>query len=156
MRRMKRPAAAFWVLVFAAAAAVPGSAQAGLESLFDFAAGVESLASAAEAGEPLPVGRYVLLTGTVRSVQAGEDEGYAVLVELAAGEWVGTSRVLLRTVTVRFAGESWRGLFDRKSAVHIRPGIMILAVARVSGVRDREDGTRGVFLEGVHIRSLDS
>lgn len=147
---------AFWAISFAVLSAIPGSAQAGPGSVFDFDASVESLALAVETGAALPVGRYVVLTGTVRSASSEEDGTFSARVEVAAGQWIGTSRIVLRTVVVELEGDSYRNLFDRGSPAFLRPGNTILVVARVAGARPGRDGGREAFLEGVHLRRLDS
>jgi len=154
MRRLKALLIAVWVLPLAFLSAIPGAAQACPGGAFDFSASVESLAEAAETGAGLPAGRYVLLTGIVRSAAAGEGGGFVVRVELAAGQWIGTSRIVLRTVAVDFSGDVYRALVDRDSPSFLRPGSTVLVVARVVGVGTGAEGGRMALLEGVHVRRL--
>ncbi len=156
MRRLKALLIAAWALPLAFLSAIPGAAQTNPVGAFDFSASVESLAAAAESGAGLPAGRYVLLTGTVRSSSAGEGGAFSVRVELAAGQWIGTSRIVLRTVAVDFSGDSYRALVDRDSPSFLRPGSTVLVVARVAGVGTGAEGGRMALLEGVHVRRLDS
>lgn len=155
MRRSRAFLTTLWALLFAILATALASAQAKPESLFDFSASVQSLAAAAEKGVPLPVGRYVLITGTLRSLEAQDESTLSVRLEIASGEWEGTSRVILRTVYVECSGEGFRSLTDRDSPDRLRPGSTILAMGRVLGVRIDPEGTPRVWLEGVHVRSLD-
>lgn len=155
MRRSRAFLTAHWALVFAILATASASAQAKPESLFDFSASVQSLAAAAEGGAPLPVGRYVLITGTLRSLEARDESTFGLYLEIASGEWEGTSRVVLRTVYVECSGEGFRSLVDRDSPNYVRPGSTILAMGRVIGVRIDSEGVPRVWLEGVHIRGLD-
>ena len=156
MRRLKTLLIAVSALSFALVSAIPGTAQTVLDNTFDFSASVESLASAAESGAPLATGRYVLLTGTVRSTAAVEGGTFIARVELAAGQWVGTSRIVLRTVGVDFSGDRYRDVMDRGSPAFLRPGSTVLVVARIDGVRADPSGVRAVMLEGVYLRILDS
>jgi hypothetical protein len=156
MSRPKAPWIAAWAFTFAVLSAIPGYAQAGPGGAFDFGASVESLAEAAETGAGLPVGRYVLLTGTVRSAASQEEGPFSARVEVAAGQWIGTSRVVLRTVLVEVAGDAYRDLFDRGSPSFLRPGSTVLVVARVTGSREAPEGGRVAVLEGVHLRRLDT
>ncbi len=156
MRRPNAPLIAVWAVSFAVLSAIPGYAQADPGAAFDFDASVESLARAAEEGEALPVGRYVVLTGTVRSAAADEGGTFSARVEIAAGQWIGTSRIVLRTVIVELAGDSYRDLFDRGSPAFLRPGSTVLVIARVAGVRPSPEGVGEAFLEGVHLRRLDA
>lgn len=156
MRRPKAPVIAAWAITFAVLSALPSPAQAGPEGVFDFTASVESLAQAAEIGTGLPVGRYVVLTGTVRSAASREEGSFSARVEIAAGQWIGTSRIVLRTVLVEVAGDPYRDLFDRGSPTFLRPGNAVLVVARVTGIREVPEGGRVAVLEGVHLRRLDA
>ncbi len=156
MRRPKAPWIAAWAMTFAVLSALPSPAQSGPGGAFDFAASVESLAQAAETGAGLPVGRYVVLTGTVRSAVSQEEGSFSARVELAAGQWIGTSRIVLRTVMVEVAGDSYRDLFDRGSPSFLRPGSAVLVVARVTGTREAPEGGRVAVLEGIHLRRLDT
>lgn len=153
MRRSRFPWTAIWAAVLAA---MPASAQAGPVSSFDFSATVESLAEAAQSGSGLPVGRYVVLTGTLRASAADEGEPFTGRLELAAGQWIGTSRIVLRTVTVEVAGDAFRDLFLRDSPNFLSTGSTVLVVARVVGTRDAPEGGRTAVLEGVHLRRLES
>lgn len=156
MRRPKAPVIAAWAITFAVLSALPSPAQAGPERAFDFSASVESLAQAAETGVGLPVGRYVVLTGTVRSAVPREEDAFSARVEIAAGQWIGTSRIVLRTVLVEVAGDPYRDLFDRGSPTFLRPGSTVLVVARVTGIREVPEGGRVAVLEGIHLRRLDA
>lgn len=156
MRRPKAPIPAAWAILYAVLWVLPGFAQAGPGGVFDFSASVESLAQAAETGVGLPVGRYVVLTGTVRSAASREEGVFAAQLEIAAGQWIGTSRIVLRTVLVEVSGDPFRDLFDRGSPSYLRPGSSVLVVARVSGARENPEGGRTALLEGVHLRRLDA
>ena len=156
MRRLKIPLSVLFAAVFLFAAAASGFAQGRPESQFDFEASVESLASAAQSGKTLPIGRYVVLTGTLRSVETNPDESFSARLELAAGQWLGTSRVVLQTVFVNLSGESYRAFFDQATPSYIRLGSSVLVVARVAGVSAGENGEPVVSLDGVHLRRLDS
>lgn len=156
MRRLIVPKITLWLLLFAMLISLPVSGQGSLGKLFDFTANIESLTAAADSGANLLAGRYVILTGTVRSIEANEGTPIAIQVELAAGQWIGTSKVVLRTVLITFYGESFKTYLDRESPFFLRPGNSVLAVARVVGVGSGVDGGRAVILEGEHLRRLDS
>ncbi|HSV56407.1 MAG TPA: hypothetical protein VLH39_04795 [Magnetospirillaceae bacterium] len=155
MRRHRLALIAAACLLFPSFTPFSVSAQAHPAAAFDFSASVESLAEAAQTGAALPVGRYVLLTGTVRTLTAERAEPFRMRVEVAAGLWIGTSRVVLRTVEVNFRGEEYRDRADRESPSFLRTGNIVLVVAAVSGVRTGPDGSGTAVLEGVHIRPLD-
>lgn len=156
MGRPKALRIAAWAILFAVVSVFPGPAQAGPGGAFDFSASVESLAEAAETGAELPVGRYVILTGTVRSTSSEEGGVFSAQVEIAAGTWIGTSRIVLRTVIVEMSGASYRELFDRASPSFLRSGSSVLVVARVSGVRESTGSGRVAVLEAVHLRRLNA
>jgi hypothetical protein len=155
MQRTKASRTALCAFLFTVLAIAPVFAQGKLESLFDFSASIQSLAAAAEKETALPVGRYVIITGTLRAAEALESSGFSVRLELVTGQWEGTSRIILRTVYVGCSGEAFRSLFERDSPDCIRLGSTVLVVAKVSGMQTGPDGVRRVYLEGVHVRCLD-
>jgi hypothetical protein len=129
------------------------------DRIADFSVTIKTLAGLAEAG-PL-AGRLLLLDGTVASMQfleAGEGS-FAVELELAGGEWIGTEEVKIYLCRVRFRGQEYARRFPRRAPRAPGPGEIvvndrILVLARLAGRARAEDGTPLWVLEGLHVRAL--
>lgn len=150
-----------WILAIALVLASPLYAfdRQDFDRVVDFSVTIKTLAGLAEAGALS--GRLLLLDGTVASMQfleAGESS-FAVELELAGGEWIGTEDVKIYLCRVRFRGQEYARRFPRRAPRAPGPGEIvvndrILVVARLAGRAKAEDGTPLWVLEGLHVRAL--
>lgn len=150
-----------WILAVALALASPSQAfdRQDFDRIADFSVTIKTLAGLAEAG-PL-AGRLLLLDGTVASMQfleAGEGS-FAVELELAGGEWIGTEEVRIYLCRVRFRGQEYIRRFPRRAPRAPGPEEIVvndrvLVLARLAGRAQAEDGTPLWVLEGLHVRTL--
>jgi hypothetical protein len=150
-----------WILAVALVLASPSYAfdRQDFDRIADFSVTIKTLAGLAEAG-PL-AGRLLLLDGAVASMQfleAGESS-FAVELELAGGEWLGTEEVKIYLCRVRFRGQEYARRFPRRAPRAAGPGEIlvndrILVLARLAGRARAEDGTPLWVLDGLHVRAL--
>ncbi len=129
------------------------------DRITDFAVTIKTLAGMSEPGRLS--GRLLLLDGTVASMQFldPEEASFAVELELAGGEWIGTEDVKIYLCRVRFRGPEYFRLFPRRAPrvpdpAQIVPNDRILVLARLAGRAAAEDGTPLWVLEGLHVRPL--
>jgi hypothetical protein len=129
------------------------------DRIADFSVTIKTLAGLAEPGAL--AGRLLLLDGTVASLQFldPEEASFAVELELAGGEWIGTEEVRIYLCRVRFRGREYFRLFPRRAPRQPGPGQIvpndrILVVARLAGRTTAEDGAPLWVLEGLHVRPL--
>ena len=129
------------------------------DRIVDFSVTIKTLAGLSEPGGLS--GRLLLLDGTVASMQFldPEEASFAVELELAGGEWIGTEDVKIYLCRVRFHGPQYFRLFPRRAARNpgpsqIVPNDRILVLARLAGRAAAEDGTPLWVLEGLHVRPL--
>jgi hypothetical protein len=149
-----------WILAVALVLASPLFAfdRQDFDRIADFSVTIKTLAGLSEAGALS--GRLLLLDGTVASVQFEAPESpFAVELELAGGEWIGTEEVKIYLCRVRFRGQEYARRFPRRTSRAPGPGEIvvndrILVVARLAGRAQAEDGTPLWVLEGLHVRAL--
>jgi len=149
-----------WILAVALVLASPLCAfdRQDFDRIADFSVTIKTLAGLSEAGALS--GRLLLLDGTVASVQFEPPESpFAVELELAGGEWIGTEEVKIYLCRVRFRGQEYARRFPRRTSRAPGPGEIvvndrILVVARLAGRAQAEDGTPLWVLEGLHVRAL--
>ena len=129
------------------------------DRIADFSVTIKTLAGLSEAGSLS--GRLLLLDGTVSAMQFldAAEASFAVELELAGGEWIGTEEVKIYLCRVRFRGQEYFRRFPRRSPRPPGPGEIvlndrILVVARLAGRAAAEDGTPLWVLEGLHLRAL--
>jgi hypothetical protein len=129
------------------------------DRIADFSVTIKTLAGLSEPGRLS--GRLLLLDGTVASLQFldPEEASFAVELELAGGEWIGTEDVRIYRCRVRFRGPQYFRLFPRRAPrnpdpAQIVPNDRILALARLAGRAVAEDGTPLWVLEGLAVRPL--
>ncbi len=129
------------------------------DRIADFAVTIKTLAGLSEPGRLS--GRLLLLDGTVASMQFldPEEASFAVELELAGGEWIGTEDVKIYLCRVRFRGPEYFRLFPRRAPrtpdpTQIVPNDRILVLARLAGRASSEDGTPLWVLEGLHVRPV--
>jgi hypothetical protein len=129
------------------------------DRIADFSVTIKTLA-----GLPAPgalSGRLLLLDGTVASMQFldPEEASFAVELELAGGEWIGTEEVKIYLCRVRFRGPEYFRTFPRRAPrnpgpAQIVPNDRILVLARLAGKTRAEDGIPLWVLEGLAVRPL--
>ena len=129
------------------------------DRIVDFSVTIKTLAGLSEPGGLS--GRLLLLDGTVASMQFldPEEASFAVELELAGGEWIGTEDVKIYLCRVRFRGPQYFRLFPRRAArtpgpSQIVPNDRILVLARLAGRSEAEDGSPLWVLEGLRVRPL--
>lgn len=150
-----------WILAVALVLASPLFAfdRQDFDRIADFSVTIKTLAGLSEAGALS--GRLLLLDGTVASMQFPEaaESPFAVELELAGGEWIGTEEVKIYLCRVRFRGQEYARRFPRRTPRAPGPGEIvvndrILVVARLAGRAKAEDGTPLWVLEGLLVRAL--
>lgn len=129
------------------------------DRIAEFSVTIKTLAGLSEPGSL--AGRLLLLDGTVASLQFLDpaEGSFAVELELAGGEWVGTEEVRIYLCRVRFRGREFLPRFPRRTPRAAEPEQVllndrILVVARLAGRTTAEDGTPVWLLEGMHVRPL--
>jgi hypothetical protein len=129
------------------------------DRIVDFSVTIKTLAGLSEAGGLS--GRLLLLDGTVASMQFLDpaENSFAVELELAGGEWIGTEDVKIYLCRVRFRGQEYFRRFPLRAPRAPGPSEIllndrILVVARLAGRAVAEDGAPLWVLEGLHVRAL--
>jgi hypothetical protein len=129
------------------------------DRIADFSVTIKTLAGLSEPGRLSS--RLLLLDGTVASLQFldPEEASFAVELELAGGEWIGTEEVKIYLCRVRFRGPEYFRLFPRRAPrdpgpAQIVPNDRILVLARLAGRAAGEDGAALWVLEGLAVRPL--
>ena len=129
------------------------------DRIADFSVTIKTLAGLSEPGRLS--GRLLLLDGTVASMQFLDPEQatFAVELELAGGEWLGTEDVKIYLCRVRFRGAEYFRLFPRRAPRNpdpsqVVPNDRILVLARLAGRTPGEDGAPLWVLEGLAVRPL--
>jgi hypothetical protein len=154
---------AFRILAAALLMASPLGLQAfdrqDFDRIADFSVTIKTLAELKEPGRLS--GRLLLLDGTVASMQFldPEEASFAVELELAGGEWIGTEDVKIYLCRVRFRGPEYFRLFPRRaprspSPSQVVPNDRILVLARLAGRTTSEEGVPLWVLEGLAVRPL--
>jgi hypothetical protein len=109
-----------WILAIALALASPSYAfdRQDFDRIADFSVTIKTLAGLPEPGRL--AGRLLLLDGTVASMQLldPDEATFAVELELAGGEWIGTEDVKIYLCRVRFRGREYFRLFPRRVLHH--------------------------------------
>jgi hypothetical protein len=129
------------------------------DRIADFSVTIKTLAGLPDPGRLS--GRLLLLDGTIASMQFLDpaEASFAVELELASGEWIGTEDVKIYLCRVRFRGQEYFRLFPRRAPRNpgpsqIVPNDRILVLARLSGRAVAADGTPLWLLEGLAVRPL--
>jgi hypothetical protein len=154
---------AFRILAAALLMASPLGLQAfdrqDFDRIADFSVTIKTLAALSEPGRLS--GRLLLLDGTIASMQFLDpgEASFAVELELAGGEWIGTEDVKIYLCRVRFRGPEYFLLFPRRAPrspgpTQIVPNDRILVLARLAGRVPGEDGAPLWVLEGLAVRPL--
>ncbi len=129
------------------------------DRIADFSVTIKTLAGLTDPGRLS--GRLLLLDGTVASMQFldPEEATFAVELELAGGEWIGTEDVKIYLCRVRFRGAEYFRLFPRRAPrspgpSQVVPNDRILVLARLAGRTPGEDGVLLWLLDGLAVRPL--
>lgn len=126
----------------------------------DFASTLSQLDQIAASGQELP-SRFVIIDGAVaaRQVINGDAEQYLGELELIAGDWEGVANVvryecILQLVGPEFASAIPARRSRRANPAEIALNTRLLAVAKVVGVRELENGTTIPVLRAYYIRRI--
>jgi hypothetical protein len=159
---MRRSAVLACVLLLACVSFLPALSRADFDRVVDFSVTLKTLSSAADGTAPLPVGRMVLLSGTVSDVSIlDKDEAtFRVRIELIAGEWVGLEDVKAYACYVEFSGPEFFKVFPARPPRSGTPGVVVLdsRVMVVGSARDITTsplGEKRVRLQGAYIRVIE-
>jgi hypothetical protein len=141
---------------------LPALARADLERVIDFSVTLKSLATAADTGAPVPVGRTVLLSGTVSDVNilSKDQAGFKVRIELITGEWIGLEDVKSYYCYVEFTGSEYFKIFPARPPREANRDLItlnsrVLVVGRVVDVGATPLGAKRVLVDGAYIRSIE-
>ena len=151
------------VLLLVGPALVAGAlSRAELDRVIDFSVTLKSLATAAQDGSPLPVGKTVLLSGTVSDVNVTNKDpaDFRVRLELITGEWIGTDDVKAYTCYVDFAGSDYARLIPARppregSRSLVTLNSRVIVVGRVVGITSTALGGKQVLLDGAFVRPVE-
>jgi len=150
------------ILLVLGPAILPALSRADLERVIDFSVTLKTLATAADSGSPIPVGRTVLLSGTVSDVNIlnKDQAGFKVRIELITGEWIGLEDVKSYSCYVEFAGSEYFKVFPARPPREANRDLVtlnsrVLVVGRVVDVGATPLGARRVLVDGAYIRSIE-
>jgi hypothetical protein len=150
------------VLLFACSFSLPALSRADIERVLDFSVTLKTLSAAADGKAPLPLGKMLLLSGTVSDISIlNKDEGgYRVRVELISGEWVGLEDVKSYACYVEFSGSEFSKVFPARPPRTATPGVVVLD-SRVVVIGAAQDitttplGEKRVRVQGAFIRVIE-
>jgi hypothetical protein len=150
------------ILLLVGPAFLPALSRPDLDRVIDFSVTLKSLATAADSGEPIPVGRTVLLSGTVSDVNIVNKDpaGFKVRIEMITGEWIGTEDVKAYSCYVDFAGAEYFKMFPARPPRTPNRDLValnsrVIVVGRVVDVATTPLGAKRVLLEGAFIRTVE-
>ena len=150
------------ILLVFVPALLPALSRADLERVIDLSVTLKTLASAAEAGAPIPAGRTVLLSGTVSDVNIlnKDPAGFRVRIELITGEWIGLEDVKSYSCYVDFTGAEYVKVFPARAPREANHDLVmlnsrVLVVGRVVGVGATPLGAVRVLVDGAYIRTIE-
>ena len=136
--------------------------RAELDRVIDFSVTLKSLASAVQDGSSLPIGKTVLISGTVSDVNITNKDpaDFHVRLELITGEWIGTDDVKAYTCYVDFAGSDYARLIPARPPREANRSLVtlnsrVLVVGRVVGITSTALGGRQVLLDGAFVRPIE-
>jgi hypothetical protein len=149
-------------LFLLAAAAVFAATRADLDRVVDFSVTLKTLAAAADGTQALPVGKMIVLTGTVSSVTiVNKDQPtFQVRIELITGEWIGTEDVKAYSCFVDFTGPEFFKVFPARAPANPGSDIVIqnsrvMVAGRAVSIVTTPLGEKRVVVEGASIRVIE-
>src|SRR5208283_1484324 len=150
------------ILLLVGPAILPALSRADLDRVIDFSVTLKSLATAADSGSPIPVGRIVMLSGTVSDVNFINKgpAGFKVRIELITGEWIGLEDVKSYSCYVEFTGAEYFKVFPARPPREANRDLVtlnsrVLVVGRVVDVGATPLGDKRVIVDGAYIRSIE-
>jgi hypothetical protein len=96
-------------------------------------------------------GKYILLFGTIGSTvsRSADGEPFSVTVELLAGAWEGTSKLVLHRIYVRFVDERFKDLLTKPE------GKKIMAILGSPSLGQAADGGQVAVFQAVAVTKLN-
>jgi hypothetical protein len=150
------------ILLLVGPAFLPALSRADLDRVIDFSVTLKSLATAADSGDTIPLGKTVLLSGTVSDVTIinKDQAGFKVRVELITGEWIGTEDVKAYSCYVEFTGAEYFKMFPARPPRTVNRDLVslnsrVIVLGRVVNVTTTPLGAKRVLVDGAYIRSVE-
>jgi hypothetical protein len=150
------------ILLLVGPAFLPALSRADLDRVIDFSVTLKSLATAADSGATIPLGKTVLLSGTVSDVTIinKDQAGFKVRVELITGEWIGTEDVKAYSCYVEFTGAEYFKMFPARPPRTVNRDLVslnsrVIVLGRVVNVTTTPLGAKRVMVDGAYIRSVE-
>jgi hypothetical protein len=150
------------VLLLVCSSFLPALSRADFDRVVDFSVTLKTLASAADGKAPLPVGKMLLLSGTVSdvSILSKDEATFRVRIELIAGEWIGLEDVKAYACYVDFAGPEFFKVFPARPPRNATPGIVVpdsrvVVIGSAQEVTTSPLGEKRVRVQGAYIRIIE-
>lgn len=90
----------------------------------------------------------LLLFGTLSKPVVSSDEPFEAQTQFLEGEWIGTAKLVLHRVFLKFAGDEYREFLDGAS------GKRTVVLARDPVIRTSPDGAQDVYLSVIAVRPI--